>query len=68
MMVYRDGLAIAERLAASDHNNMQWQRDLSISYDRGSLPDELTLVQPAITLQRLHSLAGLRGFELANVG
>jgi tetratricopeptide (TPR) repeat protein len=31
---YRDGLAIAERLATSDPGNTGWQRDLSVSYDR----------------------------------
>jgi hypothetical protein len=31
---YRDSLAIAERLAASDRSNTGWQRDLAVSYDR----------------------------------
>ena len=31
---YRDGLAIAERLAQSDPGNAGWQRDLSVSYER----------------------------------
>ena len=31
---YRDGLAIAERLAKSDPGNAGWQRDLSVSYDK----------------------------------
>ena len=30
----RDGLAIAERLAAADRSNTEWQRDLSVSYER----------------------------------
>jgi tetratricopeptide (TPR) repeat protein len=30
---YRDGLAIAERLAQSDPGNAGWQRDLSVSYN-----------------------------------
>ena len=34
LKAYRDGLAIAERLAAADRSNTQWQRDLSVSYDR----------------------------------
>ena len=31
---YRAGLAIAERLAAADPTNTEWQRDLSVSRDR----------------------------------
>jgi hypothetical protein len=31
---YRAGLVIAERLAASDAGNADWQWDLSVSYDR----------------------------------
>jgi hypothetical protein len=31
---YRDSLAIAERLAAADRSNTQWQRDLSNSYKK----------------------------------
>ena len=31
---YRDGLAIAERLAQSDPGNAGWQRDLSVSYEK----------------------------------
>ena len=46
---YRDGLAIAERLAKADPGNAGWQRDLSVSYDRigdvlvaqGNLPEAL---------------------------
>ena len=34
LKAYRDGLAIAERLAAADRSNTQWQRDLSVSYDK----------------------------------
>jgi tetratricopeptide (TPR) repeat protein len=30
----KDGLAIAEKLAAQDPSNTEWQRDLSISFDR----------------------------------
>jgi hypothetical protein len=29
-----DSLAIRERLAGSDPGNMEWQRDLSVSYER----------------------------------
>jgi Flp pilus assembly protein TadD len=31
---YSDSLAIRERLAGSDPGNMEWQRDLSVSYER----------------------------------
>ena len=31
---YRDSLAIAERLTASDRSNSGWQRDLAVSYNR----------------------------------
>ena len=31
---YRAGLAIAERLAALDPSNADWQRDLSVSHDK----------------------------------
>ncbi len=31
---YRDSLAIRERLVAADRSNTQWQRDLSVSYDK----------------------------------
>ena len=31
---FRDGLAIAERLAQADPGNAGWQRDLSVSYNR----------------------------------
>ena len=34
LKAYRDGLAIAERLAAADRSNTQWQRDLSVSYSK----------------------------------
>ena len=34
LKAYRDGLAIRERLAAADRSNTQWQRDLSISYEK----------------------------------
>ena len=32
LKAYRDGLAIAERLAAADPSNAGWQRDLSVSH------------------------------------
>ena len=34
LAAYQDDLAIAERLAAQDPGNAQWQGDLSISYER----------------------------------
>ena len=33
---YRDGLAIADRLAKSDPGNAGWQRDLSVSYEKSA--------------------------------
>jgi hypothetical protein len=30
---YRDGLAIADRMAKADPGNAGWQRDLSVSYN-----------------------------------
>ena len=33
LKAYRDSLAIAERLAAADRSDSEWQRDLSISYE-----------------------------------
>jgi tetratricopeptide (TPR) repeat protein len=46
---FRDGLAIADRLAQSDPGNAGWQRDLSVPYekigdvlvDQGNLPEAL---------------------------
>ena len=34
LQAYEDSLAIAEQLAASDPGNADWQRDLSISWER----------------------------------
>ena len=34
LKVYRDMLAIDERLAAADHNNTEWQHDLAVAYNR----------------------------------
>ncbi len=31
---YRDGLAVCERLAAADPANTEWQRDLSVSFNK----------------------------------
>jgi predicted negative regulator of RcsB-dependent stress response len=50
---FRDGLAIADRLAKADPGNASWQRDLSVSYERvgdvlvaqGNLPEALKSYQ-----------------------
>jgi tetratricopeptide (TPR) repeat protein len=34
LKAYREDLAIAERFAAVDRSNTQWQHDSSVSYDR----------------------------------
>jgi tetratricopeptide (TPR) repeat protein len=34
LKVYQDRLAIAEKLAAQDPNNAEWQRDLSVSFNK----------------------------------
>ena len=34
LKAYREGTAIAERVAEADRSNTQWQRDLSISYNK----------------------------------
>jgi len=34
LKAYQDGLAIAKRLAELDPNHTEWQRDLSVSYER----------------------------------
>ena len=34
LKAYQDGLAIREKLAAQDPSNTEWQRDLSVSFDR----------------------------------
>ena len=47
---FRDGLAIADRLAQADPGNALWQRDLSVSYNKigdvlvaqGNLAEALT--------------------------
>jgi tetratricopeptide (TPR) repeat protein len=59
---YRESLAIAERLAASDRSNSGWQRDLSVSYARvgdvqvsqGKLDDALKSYRDGLAIfQRL---------------
>src|SRR5439155_932656 len=55
---YRDSLAIAERLAAADRSNTQWQRDLSLSYDnvgsvlvaQGKLEEALTAYRDGLAI------------------
>ena len=34
MKAYQDSLAIAEKLAAQDAGNAEWQRDLSVSFNK----------------------------------
>jgi tetratricopeptide (TPR) repeat protein len=34
LQVYRESLAIREKLAAQDRSNSEWQRDLSVSFER----------------------------------
>ena len=56
--MYSNGLAIAERLAASDPGNAGWQRDLSVSHDRigdvlraqGNLPNALEAYQASLEI------------------
>jgi tetratricopeptide (TPR) repeat protein len=56
---FRDGLAIAERLAQSDPGNAGWQRDLSVSFDRvgdvlvaqGNLPEALKLFRDGLAIR-----------------
>jgi uroporphyrinogen-III decarboxylase len=56
---YRAGLVIAERLAASDAGNADWQRDLSVSYDRvgdvlvlqGNLSDALSSYRAGLVIR-----------------
>ena len=56
---YRAGLAIGERLAGSDAGNADWQRDLSVSYDRvgdvlvkqGNLPEALKSYRAGLAIR-----------------
>jgi tetratricopeptide (TPR) repeat protein len=57
LKAYRDSLAIAQRLAASDRNNTQRQRDLILSYEKVS--DVLT------TQGRLYDALKVRRDSLA---
>ena len=55
---YRDSLAIAERLAKEDPGNAEWQRDLSVSYEKvgnvqvaqGALPDALKSFRESLAI------------------
>jgi tetratricopeptide (TPR) repeat protein len=55
---FRDGLAIADRLAQSDPGNAVWQRDLSVSYNRvgdvlvaqGNLPEALKTFRDGLAI------------------
>jgi tetratricopeptide (TPR) repeat protein len=58
LKTYRDGLAIREGLAKADSANVQWQRDLSVSYnkvgdvlaDQGVLPDALKAYRDSLAI------------------
>ena len=58
LTVYRAGMTISERLAASDPNNAQWQRDLSVSHNnlgdvlvaQGDLAGALTVYRAGMTI------------------
>jgi tetratricopeptide (TPR) repeat protein len=50
LKVYRDSLAIRERLAAADRSNTEWQRDLQYSIDRiGGLAYKFILARRFVT-------------------
>jgi tetratricopeptide (TPR) repeat protein len=56
---FRDGLAIADRLAKSDPGNALWQHDLSVSYekigdvlaDQGNLPEALKSYRDGLSIR-----------------
>ena len=56
---FRDGLAIADRLAQADPGNAGWQRDLSVSYNKigdvlvaqGNLPEALTSFRDGLAIR-----------------
>ena len=60
LKAYRDSLAIRERLAAADRSNTQWQRDLSVSYDKvgdvlvaqGKLEEALKAYRDSLAITR----------------
>ena len=60
LQAYQDGLAIAEKLAAQDPSNTEWQRDLSVSLNRigdvqsarGNLEAALQAYQDGLAIAR----------------
>jgi tetratricopeptide (TPR) repeat protein len=58
LSAYRDAEADADRLAKADPNNAEWQRDLSVSYNRvgdvlvaqGNLPEALKSFQDSLAI------------------
>src|SRR5262249_44108869 len=67
LAAHRKGLAIRQRLAGSDEENTQWQRDLAISYEKigdalqaagklnealASYREELAVVEHLVALER----------------
>jgi predicted negative regulator of RcsB-dependent stress response len=64
LSAYRDGLAIAKALALKDSGNTQWQRDLSVSYDRigdvlvtqGQLDDALAIYRDSFAIKQALAL------------
>ncbi len=58
LKTFRDGLAIADRLAKSDPGNAGWQRDLSVSYNKvgdvlvaqGNLPEALKIFRDGLAI------------------
>ena len=58
LAAYRASLAIAERLAAADPSNAEWQRDLSVSHDKlgdvlvaqGQLADALAAYRASLAI------------------
>ncbi len=59
LKAYRDGLAIADRLAQADPGNAGWQRDLSVSYNKigdvrvaqGNLPEALKAYRDGLAIR-----------------
>jgi hypothetical protein len=56
---FRDGHAIADRLAKADPGNTEWQRDLSVSYEKtgdvlvaqGNLPEALKSFRDSLAIR-----------------
>ena len=59
LKAYQDSLAIAEKLAAQDPSNTEWQRDLSVSFNkigdvqraRGNLDAALKAYQDSLAIR-----------------